>query len=330
MNHPIDTRRLVTCLALVLFAWAAAPVPGLAQSREGSFERTLTVTGPVDLSIRSGSGRIRVLPGGDGTVRITARLRASSSWFTGDASERIQQIIRQPPVEQTGNVIRVGRFADEKLARNISISYEVTVPLATAVNARTGSGGMDIGDLRGAVDASTGSGSIDVGRVAGRVVVSTGSGGIDVAGAESLDARSGSGSIRAMGVAGAVKANTGSGSLRITQTAKGDLDASSSSGEVVVTGVESAARVSASSGTVIVEGRPGGPWNVHSSSGRVTVRIPADARFNLDARASSGRIESVHPVTVTGRVDRQRLQGQVRGGGPLVEVRSSSGGIRIE
>ncbi|RPJ54965.1 MAG: hypothetical protein EHM24_31140, partial [Acidobacteria bacterium] len=173
-------------------------------------------------------------------------------------------------------------------------------------------------------------GSITVGRIAGPVVASTGSGGIEVTGAASLSARSGSGSIEATAVAGATTAKTGSGSLRISQTGKGDVDASSSSGEVVVTGVDGAARVSASSGGVHVEGRPAGPWNVHSSSGRVVLQIPADAAFDLDARASSGRIESAHPITVTGRVDRQRLQGTVRGGGALVEVRSSSGGIRIQ
>jgi hypothetical protein len=305
-------------------------VPAASAQSEGSFERSLSVTGAVQLSIRTGSGRIRVQPGSGGTVRITARLRAGTSWFSGDASDRIRQIEKNPPVEQNGNSIRVGYFADERLARNISISYDVTVPAETTLNARTGSGGVDIGDLRGAVDASTGSGSIEIGRIAGRVTVRTGSGGITVAGAQGLEARSGSGSITAAEIAGPVVADTGSGSLRIAQSGKGDVDASSSSGEVVVTGVDGAARVSASSGSIVVDGRPTAPWNIHSSSGRVTLRIPQDAAFEIDARASSGRIESSHPVTVSGRIDRQRLQGQVRGGGPLVAVRCSSGGIRIQ
>jgi len=330
MLHPTGTCRSFVCLALAAATWLAAAPLASGQSREGSFERTLTVTGPVELTIHSGSGRIRVYTGGDGAVKILARVRASNSWFSGDASERIQRIVKDPPIEQTGNVVHVGRFADEGLARNISISYDVTVPAQTGVNARTGSGGVEIGDLRGPVDAKTGSGSITIGHISGPVVASTGSGGIEVAGGVSLHARSGSGSIRATAIVGAVNANTGSGSLHITQTGKGAVDASSSSGAVVVNGVNGAARVSASSGGIQVEGRPSGPWNIHSSSGRVILQIPGDAAFDLDARASSGGIESAHPVTVTGRVDRQRLQGQVRGGGALVEVRSSSGGIRIQ
>ena len=94
--------------------------------------------------------------------------------------------------------------------------------------------------------------------------------------------------------------------------------------------MDGAARVSASSGSIVVEGRPAGPWDVHSSSGGVTLRIPADARFDLDARVSSGRIETAHAITMTGTIDKQRLQGKVQGGGPLVSVRTSSGGIRIQ
>ena len=73
-----------------------------------------------------------------------------------------------------------------------------------------------------------------------------------------------------------------------------------------------------------------GAWDVHASSGGVTLRIAPGAGFDLDASVSSGGIDSAHPITVAGRIDRRHLQGKVNGGGPLVSVRSSSGGIRIE
>ncbi len=323
--------RHLTCSGAALAAVLLAIVPcAAARTAEGSFERVLKVTGPVELAIRSGSGRIQVSPGPDGTVRISARLRANRSWFSGDAGERIREIEKNPPIEQSGNVIRIGELADRHVLRNISISYQVTVPARTSLKARTGSGGIDIGDLQGSVDADAGSGGIAVGRVAGPVAASTGSGGIEVAGAAGLTARSGSGSIRAAAVGGSTRARSGSGGVRIGQAGKGDVEVSSSSGEVVVTGVDGAARVSASSGGIVVEGRPSGPWDVHASSGGITLRLPPDAAFELDARVSSGRIDSAHPITVQGPVDRRRLQGKVRGGGPLVAVRSSSGGIRIE
>jgi hypothetical protein len=56
-----------------------------------------------------------------------------------------------------------------------------------------------------------------------------------------------------------------------------------------------------------------------------------DSAFDLDARTSSGTIDSVRPVTrtVTGKIDKRRIDGKVRGGGPLVQVSCSSGDIRI-
>jgi len=95
--------------------------------------------------------------------------------------------------------------------------------------------------------------------------------------------------------------------------------------------VDGAARVNSSSGSITIDGRPAGPWALHSSSGGITITVPPDAAFDLDARTNSGTIDSVHPVTmtVTGKVDRRRIEGKVRGGGPLVEASCSSGSIRI-
>lgn len=319
-------RLAVTAVVCALLLPAAA----FAQPAEGSFERDLKVSGAVELSVRAGSGRIRIVPGPGAIVRVSARLRADSSWFGGDIAERIRQIERNPPIEQSGNTIRLGFFRDDRMARNVSISYDVTVPDTCAIDARTGSGSVEIGDVRGPVDTASGSGSIVVGRVAGAVNASTGSGSIEVGGAGSLDAHAGSGSIRAAGVSGAVKVRTGSGSIRVAQSGKGDVELSSGSGDVTATGVNGAARVSSASGGVSVEGRPSAPWDVHAASGGITVRIPGDAAFDLAARASSGRIDSAHPVTVQGAVGRHRLEGKVRGGGPLVQISSASGGIRIE
>jgi hypothetical protein len=326
-THAVRFAKLCTLAAVT---WLAAAPLAAAQTNEGSFERTLKVDGAVELSVRSGSGSIRVMPGAAGAVRISARIRGNKWMFSGDVSSQIRQIEKTPPIEQTGNRIRVGWFADEALGRNVSISYDVTVPAETSLEAGTGSGSIDIGDLKGPAALKSGSGSITAGRIGGAVTASTGSGGIDVAAAASLDARSGSGSINASAISGPSKASTGSGGVRVVQAGKGEVAVSSSSGAVSVTGVDGPATVSASSGSVEVEGRPSGAWNIHSSSGSVTLRLPPDAAFDLDARASSGGINSKHPITMTGTIDRHRLQGKVRGGGALVEVRSSSGGIRIQ
>lgn len=323
-------RRTGLLVAPLMLAWLAFASPAAAQATEGAFERTLTVSGPVDLSVRAGAGQIRVQPGPAGTLRVAARIKADNSWLqSGDIQQRIRRIEQNPPVEQKGNVIRIGWLADEELSRGLSISYDVTTPADTRLDAKTGSGSVVVADIKGPVTANSGSGSVTIGRIGGAVVASAGSGSIKVGGAASLQARTGSGGIDATGVAGPTTAKSGSGSIRIAQAGKGDVDVSASSGGVTVTGADGALRVDCSSGSISVDGRPSGAWSLHSSSGGVSVNLPADAAFDLDAQASSGSIDSAHPVTMTGTIDKQRLQGKVRGGGPLVEIHTSSGGIRI-
>jgi hypothetical protein len=304
-------RFCLSAASLVAVVLLATP-PVAAQGREGSFERTLKVAGAVDLSVRGGSGRIRVQPGVAGTVRVSARLRAGNGWFaTSDVEARMRKIEQNPPIEQQGNTVRIGEFADHDLSRDISISYDVTVPPDTKVTARNGSGAIDIGAVKGAVDAENGSG------------------GINVDAAASLEAHTGSGSIRAMSIAGPLSAHSGSGGITLTQTGPGEVSVTAGSGSVSVTGVNGPARISTGSGGIDVEGRPAGPWTVNASSGSVEVALPADAAFDVDAHSSSGSVSSAHPVTMVGSIERHRLSGKVRGGGPLVRVSTSSGSIRI-
>ena len=330
--HPLRRLSLLTASFAVALSLACI-LPAAAQGTEGAFDRTLKVTGAVDLEVQSGSGAIKVEPGPSDSVRVAARIKADMSWLAGsDVEKRIRQIEQNPPIEQQGNVIRIGRFPDSDLARNISISYEVTVPSATKLSARTGSGSIVVGAIAGPAEVKSGSGSVTVGRVGGAVGASTGSGSIKVDGAGSLDASTGSGSITAAAVAGPTKASSGSGSITVTQAGKGDVTVSASSGGITLKGVDGAARVNSSSGSITIEGRPAGPWSINASSGGITMTVPPDAAFDLDARSNSGNIDSVHPVTmeVTGKVDKRHVEGKVRGGGPLVQVHCSSGDIRIK
>ncbi len=311
MNARSFARRIGLSILPLAGAVLLLALPAAAQGR-GSFERTLKVTGPVDLSVYAGSGRIQVEPGAAGSVHVAAQIRAGNEWFsTGDVEARIRKIEQNPPVEQQGNTIRIGQFADKDLARNISISYDITVPADTKVMARNGSGGILIGALKGAVDASTGSG------------------GIEVRTAASLEAHTGSGSIRADAIAGPLAAHSGSGGITVTQTGTGEVSVSAGSGSIRVNGVNGPAHISTGSGHIDVEGRPTGPWSVSAASGSVEMTLPQDAAFDVDARSSSGSVSSAHPVTMVGTIERHRLAGKVRGGGPVVKVSTASGSIHI-
>jgi DUF4097 and DUF4098 domain-containing protein YvlB len=324
--------RLFVCLIPAALGASACEVGISAGGVEGSFERRLAVTGPLNLEVQSGSGTIQVRQGDTGTVQVLGRARAGfGDWinFNGaSAAERVREIESNPPVEQSGNTIRIGK-SRANVWDGVSISYNITVPANTRVIARSGSGDLIIGDLSGPVEASTGSGDIRIGRTSEAVRATAGSGDIELDGARSVVARTGSGSVRALSVGGDIEVHSGSGEVTVAQQEAGRVEVSTGSGDIEVRGARGPMHVRASSGDVTVEGTPAATWDVSASSGDVSVQVPADAAFDLDAHSSSGRIETAFPVTTTSTLSKRELRGQVRGGGPRVEVSTSSGGIRI-
>src|SRR5262249_56260251 len=96
----------------------------------------------------------------------------------GERAEQVKRLEANPPVEQHGDVIRVGGLADISL-EGVAISYDLTVPVETRIRARSGSGDQVIGPVRGPVDARSGSGNVRIDHVSDRVRVMTGSGPIE-------------------------------------------------------------------------------------------------------------------------------------------------------
>jgi DUF4097 and DUF4098 domain-containing protein YvlB len=314
-------------LAVVSFT----PAPASAQL-EGRFERSLTVSGPVTLSVGSGSGSIKVSSGGDGTVRVVGIVRGNRGGRSGSDEEiarAIKAVETTPPIVQQGSNIKIGAVEDEEISRRISISYDITVPPATTLTARTGSGSQTIGPLSGAVTASTGSGSIAVGIVDGEVEVRTGSGEVDIAaGKNRVRVSTGSGSVKVGRVSGAVSVNTGSGSVTVEESSGGTVDVSSGSGSIDVNRLNGGLEAHTASGSIRVAGTPSANWDVHTSSGTINLAIPDGTAFRVQASTSSGQINTDHQLTVTS-VGRRELQGSVGSGGPLIEARTSSGSIHI-
>jgi DUF4097 and DUF4098 domain-containing protein YvlB len=335
MTRSIATRQSLGAGILALPIGLALLVPGTthAQTVQGTFERALTVTGQADLDVTTGSGDVVVRTGPAGAVRIVGRIHAADSWFgTGRAAaDKVKAIEAKPPVEQTGNAIRIGRIDDQALQRNVSIDYDITVPAQCKIRSHTGSGDQNIGDISGPVEIGSGSGDLVLGAIGGRVDATTGSGDITAGAArEGFGAKTGSGDVHAKGVGGEIAVSTGSGDVEIDQSAPGNVRVSAASGDVTLRGVQGALRVDTASGSISVQGTPTGEWQLSSASGEITLELPQTVGFDVDARSNSGTIESKHAVTMTGTIDRYALAGKVRGGGPLIKLHSSSGNIRIQ
>jgi DUF4097 and DUF4098 domain-containing protein YvlB len=302
--------RSAYAIALVVF-FASTIV--FASTPTGTFERTLTVSGPVDLEVLTRSGDVTVRAGSSGSVFIRGKIYIGNHWLSGNRDADVHEIEQHPPIRQEGNSIHI----EYVNMHNISVDYEISVPAQTAVHTRSGSGDQIVEGTHGNVDTQTGSGDVKVSNLTGEIRLQTGSG-----------------NIRARQISGSVRGGTGSGDVEIEEASTGDIDMHTGSGNIKARGVQGSFHGETGSGDVTAEGTQNGTWDIRTGSGTVRVRLPANAALDADISTSSGSIDVSSPIemTVQGRVDssRREIRGKVRGGGPLLRVHTGSGDIHIE
>jgi hypothetical protein len=301
---------------VVLFAATAAFA---SRAPQGAFERTLPVNGPVDLEVLTHSGDITVRTGSSGSVLIRGKIYVSDHWTIlpgleiGGRKAGVHEIEQNPPIRQDGNSIHI----DYVNVRDIAVDYEITVPADTTVRTHSGSGDQIIEGTRGNVDIQTGSGDVKLTNLTGEIRLQTGSG-----------------DLRAREISGPVRGGTGSGDIEIEENGQGDIDLHTGSGGINARGIQGGFHGETGSGDVTAEGTQSGTWQIRTGSGNVHVRLPANAAFDADINTSSGTVDVDAPLemTVQGRVQetRKTIHGKVRGGGPLLSVRTGSGDIHIQ
>jgi len=83
------------------------------------------------------------------------------------------------------------------------------------------------------------------------------------------------------------------------------------------------------SGDIRVSQTVAAPVRARADSGGATVKLAPGAGYDINVAAGSGRV-TVPEITVRGTVTRHRVEGKIRGGGPLIDIRVDSGSVRIE
>jgi len=288
-------------------------LPAVALAAERSFDRTLTVNGPVTLHVSTGAGYIHVSPGSDSQVHIVGHVKSSNSWWGGGSSDdAVSKVASNPPINQAGNIIRVGEGSDDSM-RHVSIDYEITTPANTMLTAESGSGDLQLSNLNGTVRAHTGSGSIRADKLGAGSRLETGSG-----------------SIEATNLMGSTTLQTGSGEVQAELGSAGDVVAGTGSGSIKLTNVQGAIKAETGSGSLEISGQPTSPWKLETGSGDVSLQVGGNARFTLDAQTGSGSVKTDLPLTMRGSLDKHHVTGTVNGGGPTIKAETGSGDIRIQ
>jgi hypothetical protein len=266
---------------------AVAAMAAAAWGSEANFERDLAVSGRVELTVATGSGTIHLTQGSSGRVHVVGHVH--SNW--GENDEKVKEIADHPPVEQTGNIVRIG--AQHENLHNISIDYQIEAP-ANAF-----------------LDASTGSGSVIDDGVGADAKLNTGSGGI-----------------HATGLQGGFTLGTGSGNIYAEGAGDGDVKAETGSGSIELRNLHGALRAQTGSGSIKAGGTPEGPWRLGTGSGSVELWT-GSAGLTLEASTGSGGIHCDREIAGQSDFEKHRLSGKIGGGGPTVRIETGSGSIQI-
>ncbi len=260
------------------------------------------------LSVEGFNGGIEILAGEGDSVELSgtkyARLEENMKGIRidvvdGAGSLRIKAI---RPVENNCNcgvrfALRVPRRVklEEIVSSNGSVRVEGTEGEARL---RTSNGSIKVWKLKGDVTAKTSNASIEL---------------LDTTGAANLTTSNGR--IKAEGVRGAFEAQT-----------------SNSSVDATIAEIEAGrgVRVTSSNGSLNLQFAK---WNENAlrastSNSSINLRLPGAVNAELRASTSNGNVTTDYEIT-TSQFSKTKLSGRMGSGGPLIDLTTSNGNIRV-
>lgn len=136
------------------------------------------------------------------------------------------------------------------------------------------------------------------------------------------------GGLRLTGTRGRANLETVNGGVTVERT-EGDVEVETTNGAITVIEAEGAFQGSTTNGGITAQlTRVDGDISLLTTNGAVTLRVPRDLRANLDVATTNGGIHSDLEVA-GGEKSRKRLSGEINGGGGLLKIRTTNGGVRI-
>jgi len=230
--------------------------------------------------------------------------------------------------------------------KGLSISFKVYVLKNISTDLTTSGGSISLANLTGDQKFTTSGGSLHIDNVGGKMEGRTSGGSIHVENSrDDIDLTTSGGSIEAKNCEGKLRLNTSGGSLSLKDL-KGDIKATTSggsvngkniSGELVthtsgggihLSDLSCSLEASNSGGGIDVEIKELGKYvKISNSGGSIDLQLPKNKGIDLDL--AGGRIKTDQLGDFNGKIEDDRVEGKINGGGVSVRVRSSSGRISL-
>lgn len=119
------------------------------------------------------------------------------------------------------------------------------------------------------------------------------------------------------------------GEVSVTGTT-GQLNAQATNGAVKASGVSGEILAHTTNGAVVVElAALTAKVSLETTNGGVSLTVPDDAKADVSASCTNGGISVTGLKLETTESSRRRIEGKLNGGGTMIDLRTTNGGIRL-
>jgi hypothetical protein len=304
-------KRLFPILAAALLGLAACNIEdfgGFDRYRQ-DFHYSYPLKADGRLVVETFNGSVEISGWDQPTVDISGAKHGPSQ----EAADALKVAIDNSPDSVS---IRVTRPSDRR--GNMGARFVIKIPRAAFVDRIfTSNGSIRTTDGRGPARMRSSNGAIRVQALRG-----------------SLDAQTSNGSVELIDVEGDARVHTSNGHVR-TEGLRGSLEASTSNSSIHARLEQVPAgrpvRLETSNGSVELS-LPANFANdirAGTSNSGITLHMPYQVNAHVMARTTNSSISSDFEVKMQGEFSKNRLEGVIGNGGPLMDLSTSNGSIRL-
>ncbi len=267
------------------------------------------------LEVENFNGAIEITGWDQNRCDITGSKHAG----TAELRDRIKIDVSQ---SANGIYVRSVRPAGDFLG-NVGVHYVIHVPRKIELSRITSSNGsIHVEDIEGRADLKTSNGPLRIESLNG-----------------ALTAHTSNGSVTAENVSGALTLRTSNGPIRAERVSAG-IEASTSNGSITVHFDDKAAvspaplKFETSNGRIDVTmpAPPKSEIRAQTSNSSITLRLPSNTAAKIRAETSHGEVRSdflAGGAEAEHHGRRQTLEESIGGGGPLIDLHTNNGSIRL-
>ncbi|MCS7026383.1 MAG: DUF4097 family beta strand repeat-containing protein [Bryobacteraceae bacterium] len=306
--------RLIAGAVLLALIWLSSCVFRAASPELVGFREDFREVHPLKfggrLEIENFNGSVEIQGWDQESVEISATKYAESRDVLGQI--RIE-------VSPTPDSLRIRSVKPFEAGSHGGVSYVIRAPRRIALDRIISSNGaVRLEQLDGGGRIKTSNGAVRVSRLTGEIDISTSNAAVEIddcsAGAV---VRTSNGQIRAKALRGFFEARTSNGSI----------DA-----HLLTANTQRPLRLESTNGNIRLQIDSFSPTDIFASTtnAAIELKLPASLQAQLKATTSNGEIDNQFDLRVKGTVSETRLEGTIGAGGPLIDLRSSNGSIRIQ